>query len=156
MRSPAHSLGNGDLQTRHDLVLGSKSRMEAGFLWSLSIGLRVLLALLESRVEPTISGRKGADGDSESTQDAPPEIATRVLWSMKEAAQLRWEAGPPSFGRCAQVRFDNSCASPEPLAHERDMPPRFGTYLAPRACSADAAGGNQAGPTARYKLVHTG
>ena len=35
------------------------------------------------------------------------------------------------------------------------MPPRFGTYLAPRACSADAAGGNQAGPTARHKLVHT-
>jgi hypothetical protein len=37
MRSPAHSLRNGDLQTRHGLVLGSVSRTEVGFLWSSSI-----------------------------------------------------------------------------------------------------------------------
>jgi hypothetical protein len=37
MRSPAHSLRNGDLQTRHGLVLGVLSRSEPGFLWSSSI-----------------------------------------------------------------------------------------------------------------------
>ena len=37
MRSPDHSLRNGDLQTRHGLVLGVLSRSEPGFLWSSSI-----------------------------------------------------------------------------------------------------------------------
>ena len=41
--------------------------------------IAVLLALLESRVEPTISGLKGADGDSESTHQAHPAIAIRIL-----------------------------------------------------------------------------
>ena len=37
MRSPAHSLTNGDLQTRHGLVLGSVWRAASGFLLSSTI-----------------------------------------------------------------------------------------------------------------------
>jgi hypothetical protein len=61
-----------------------------------------------------------------------------------------------SLGRCAQVRSNKSCAGPEPWAHERDMAPRFGTYLAPTAPSPhDAESKNRARLTVRYRLMQS-